>query len=239
MTNKPINIPGRRKVITKNMILESQKHTKSNMEAARWIGVSYNTYRKWAKYYDIFEQHLNQAGFGVKKGWATYKVPVHDIITGKRKPPKRWSHKVLKKRLIEDGYMQEECAVCGYNETNLKTKNVCLAIDFIDGDHQNFLIDNIRFLCANCYLSFNGLFPSSKVFCKQGGKMKYKINDTIVINNVEWSISEYRMGRGREWKYTLSYEDTDGSYTTMSLNERAIDSITLTGQMTILGSKKS
>ena len=69
--------------------------------------------------------------------------------------------------------------------------------------------------------------------------MKYKINDTIVINNVEWLISEYRMGRGREWKYTLSYEDTDGSHTTMSLNERAIDSITLTGQMTILGSKKS
>ena len=166
MINKPLNIPGRRKVITKNMILESQKHTKSNMEAARWIGVSYNTYRKWAKYYDVFDQHLNQIGVGIKKGWATYKVPVHDIITGKRKPPKRWSHKVLKKRLIEDGYMQEECAVCGYNETNLKTKNVCLAIDFIDGDHQNFLIDNIRFLCANCYLSFNGLFPSSKVFCK-------------------------------------------------------------------------
>ena len=69
--------------------------------------------------------------------------------------------------------------------------------------------------------------------------MKYKINDTIVINNTEWTIAEYRMGRGREWKYTLSYEDADGSYTTMSLNERAIDSITLTGQMTILGSKKS
>jgi hypothetical protein len=69
--------------------------------------------------------------------------------------------------------------------------------------------------------------------------MKYKINDTIVINNVEWLISEYRMGRGREYKYTLSYEDTDGSYTTMSLNERAMDGITLIGQMTSLGSKKS
>ena len=166
MTNKPINIPGRRKVITKNMILESQKHTKSNMEAARWMGVSYNTYKKWAKYYDVFEQHLNQEGFGIRKGWATYKVPVHDIITGKRKPPQRWSHKVLKKRLIEDGYFQEECSNCGYNETNLKTDNVCLAIDFIDGNHQNFLIDNIRFLCPNCYLSFNGMFPGSKKFCK-------------------------------------------------------------------------
>ena len=65
--------------------------------------------------------------------------------------------------------------------------------------------------------------------------MRYKINDTIVINNVEWSISEYRMGRGREWKYTLSYEDTDGSYTTMSLNERAMDGLALTRGM--MGSK--
>ena len=58
--------------------------------------------------------------------------------------------------------------------------------------------------------------------------MKYKIDDMISINNKEWRIAEYRMGRGREWKYTLSHEDTDGTYTTMSLNERAIDSITLT-----------
>ena len=64
---KPINIPGRRKVLTKNRILESQKHTKSNMEAARWLEVNYNTYKKWAKYYGVFEQHLNQKGVGIKK----------------------------------------------------------------------------------------------------------------------------------------------------------------------------
>ena len=67
--------------------------------------------------------------------------------------------------------------------------------------------------------------------------MKYKINDTIVINNIEWIIAEYRLGRGREYKYTLSHEETDGSYITMSLNERAMDGVTLTGQMTSLGSK--
>ena len=55
--------------------------------------------------------------------------------------------------------------------------------------------------------------------------MKYKIGDAVSINNTEWVIAEYRMGRGREWKYTLSHEDTDGSFTTMSLNERAIDGI--------------
>jgi len=61
--------------------------------------------------------------------------------------------------------------------------------------------------------------------------MKYKIDDMISINNVEWRIAEFRLGRGREWKYTLSHEDTDGTYTTMSLNERAIDGITLAGGM--------
>ena len=59
--------------------------------------------------------------------------------------------------------------------------------------------------------------------------MKYKINDTVVINNVQWQIAEYRMGRGREWVYTLAHESTDGSYTTMSLNERAMDGLALTG----------
>ena len=59
--------------------------------------------------------------------------------------------------------------------------------------------------------------------------MKYKINDTVVINNVEWLISEHRMRRGREWMYTLSHEDTDGTYVTMSLNERAMDGIKISG----------
>ena len=65
--------------------------------------------------------------------------------------------------------------------------------------------------------------------------MKYNIGDAVSINNTDWVIAEHRMGRGREWKYTLSHEDTDGSYTTMSLNERAMDGLALTGGM--MGSK--
>jgi hypothetical protein len=61
--------------------------------------------------------------------------------------------------------------------------------------------------------------------------MKYKIDEMISINNAEWRVAEYRMGRGREWVYTLSHEDTDGTYTTMRVNERAIDGITLVGGM--------
>ncbi len=57
--------------------------------------------------------------------------------------------------------------------------------------------------------------------------MKYNIGDSISINNTDWTISEHRMGRGREWTYTLSHKDIDGSYINISLNKRALDGITI------------
>ena len=166
MINRPISIPGRRKVITKNMILEAQKHTNSNMAAAKWMNVCYTTYRKWAKYYGVFEQHLNQKGNGVKKGFAVRTVNVEDIVLGKRQPPRRWSQSVVKEELIDKGYWQNECSNCGYNEENMATGKTCLGVDFKDGDSKNWLLDNIRLLCSNCYYSFNAYFQSAKKFCK-------------------------------------------------------------------------
>ena len=162
--NKPIKIPGRRKVITKNMILRAQGETNSNMSAARWMGVSYNTYRKWAKYYGIFEQHLNQSGKGVKKGWASPKIKMEDIFDGKAKP--NYSFSTLKKRLVDEGYFQEECLVCGWNEERITDNKICLTLDFIDGDSDNKSYDNMRLLCSNCYFTNVGNFKNSKQFCK-------------------------------------------------------------------------
>ena len=162
---KPLNIPGRRKVLTKNLILKAQENTNSAAEASRWLSVSYNTYKKWAQYYNIFEQHKNQEGVGIKKGWASYKVSLEEIFNG-RSLPKRYSLSTLKNRLIEEGYALEECSNCGYNEVNMVTGRVCLSLDFIDGNKENKQLDNIRLLCPNCYLSFNGHFPSSGVFYK-------------------------------------------------------------------------
>ena len=166
MINRPLNIPGRRKVITKNMILEAQKHTKSNMAAAKWMNVCYTTYKKWAQYYGVFEQHLNKKGNGIKKGFAVRTVNVEDIVLGKRQPPRRWSQSVVKEELIDKGYWQNECSNCGYNEENMATGKTCLGVDFKDGDSKNWLLDNIRLLCSNCYYSFNAYFPSAKKFCK-------------------------------------------------------------------------
>ena len=63
------------------------------------------------------------------------------------------------------------------------------------------------------------------IITKGSNHMKYPVDTIIMINNREWRIAEYRMGRGREWVYTLANECTDGSYDTMRLNEVAIEKI--------------
>jgi len=55
--------------------------------------------------------------------------------------------------------------------------------------------------------------------------MKYPVDTIVMINNREWKVAEYRMGRGREWIYTLANELIDGSFDTMRLNELAIGKI--------------
>ena len=163
---RPLKLPGRRFVLTKNKILEAQKHTKSNMAAAKWLDVSYNTYKKWAKYYKIFEQHLNQSGIGVKKGWATYKIPIDDIISGKRDVPKNYNLSTFKNRLIDEGYIKAECTSCGWNEGRITDGHIPLRIDFIDDNSKNKSLENMRLLCPNCYYVYNGFFYSSKRFGK-------------------------------------------------------------------------
>jgi len=164
--NRPLHIPGRRLVLTKNMIIRAQENTKSASEASRWLDVSYNTYKKWAKYYNVFEQHLNQSGIGIKKGWGSYKVPIDDIISGKRNMPSNYSLSTFKRRLIDEGYMTEECYVCGWNEERITDNKICLKIDFLDNISENKSLENMRLLCPNCYLSLNGKFSNSKNFCK-------------------------------------------------------------------------
>ena len=160
---KPIRIPGKQIAITKKMIEDSQAVTKSNSAAARWLGVHYLTYRKYAKIYGLWERHLNPEGVGIKKGYGKYRKPLDQLLSKKNRKI-RLGLTYLKNRLIDEGWVQEECSCCGYNEVVLGKDRVILRIDFIDGNRDNHRIDNLRLLCPNCYFSFNGQFPSSGNF---------------------------------------------------------------------------
>ena len=45
----------------------------------------------------------------------------------------------------------ERCSRCGWSERHLKTGQVPLTIDHIDGDVANCRPENLRFLCPNCH----------------------------------------------------------------------------------------
>jgi hypothetical protein len=147
------------------MVQSAIDNTKSQSAAARWIGIAFNTYKQYAKSYGLWEQYKNQAGVGVRKGHGAFKIDFQDILTSKIKTT-YYTKSRMRSRLIEEGYFNEECSICGWNEPRITDQKICLKLDYMDGNSDNKNIDNMRLLCPNCYFSNNGIFQQSKNFCK-------------------------------------------------------------------------
>ena len=140
------------------MILRAMKYTKSNMAAARFLGVSYTHFKIHAKNYKneegktLFDVHLNRQGKGISKHIYKRKdlTPIHDILEG-RVDISNYSPKVIKERLIHETLIQEECTSCGFNERRVVDFKVPLVLSFKDGNKKNWQLENIEPLCYNCY----------------------------------------------------------------------------------------
>ena len=138
------------KPLLESEIKEVQSKARSAMEAARMLGVSYNTYKKYAKRYGIFEDLKNPTGLGIRKGYNVKrgKYSLEDLLKGKY--PEYPVFK-LKSRIILNGYMTEKCNMCGFDERRITDHKVPLVLDFLDGNRKNHVYENLRFLCLNCY----------------------------------------------------------------------------------------
>lgn len=152
--------------LTKDDILRAHRHTLSNKAAARYLGVSYNTYKSFAKTFvddetgkTLFEKHMNQAGKGIKKHLGGYgttaakrsiKAPLMDVLEG-RIDISHYTVDILKARLIQEGFLVEECSCCGFNERRVVDYKVPLVLNFKDKNKKNWKRENLEFLCYNCY----------------------------------------------------------------------------------------
>lgn len=151
-------------------ILYAMQNSTSNLDAARWLKLSYETWKKYASLYihpdtglTCYETHKQTAKLRrayvpkpknrryIRKTWiyngfvaATYA----DIFAGKH--PK-YSLTKLMDRLIHDGHKAEKCDKCGYCTQRAIDLTVPLRCLYIDAE-QGFLggMDNIQFLCYNC-----------------------------------------------------------------------------------------
>lgn len=189
------------KPLTKEMILAAMAKTKSNMAAARYLNVSYQHYKKWAKIYEaneegyktLFDQHKNQSGKGIPKFLrAGGKEPaLLDIIEG-RANASSFTPEKIKYRLITEGYLLEECAQCGMKERRVLDYKMPLLLHFKDGNKKNYRKENIELLCYNHYfLTVGDIFTDKQI---EG------IEDHKPVNQgqVDWELDEYQMKRLEE-----------------------------------------
>ena len=141
--------PFRSKPIPKSRIEWAIRSTLSISAAAKYIGVSYNTFKKYAKMYDLFEDNKNQSGKGITtKGNTGWGVKIQDLFNGKHPNYPHWK---LQERVIRDGYLKQECSNCGYDDYRQSDMRGPYLICFLDGDPKNHELDNLHLLCYCCF----------------------------------------------------------------------------------------
>lgn len=153
------------KPLSKEDILRAMRFTKSNRAAARYLSVSYQHYKPWAKQYKIndgdiealtlFDLHKNQCGKGIPK-----------FLPNRRKEPnvknivetgmgwESFTPDKIKTRIITEGYLVEECHMCGMTERRITDYKIPLLMNFKDGNKYNYLLSNLELLCYNCYFLY-------------------------------------------------------------------------------------
>ena len=148
------NRSGRAIPISRAEIIYAQDNTNSNMEAARFLGVEYTRYRRYAKIYNLFDSHANPRGFGTPKGYGARAsvVKLKDIFANKHPS---YSLVRLKNRMIARRLLVEECAMCQFSERRITDNKSPLLLTFKNGQ-KDFSQDNLQLLCYNCLFLTTG-----------------------------------------------------------------------------------
>jgi hypothetical protein len=143
------------KPILESQIKAAQEKSRSAFEAARTLGISYNTYKKYAKMYGIFEDLKNPYGIGIEraKRIKNKKYHIDDLIAGKHL---KYPLFKFKNKLFDSGYLPKVCSSCGFSEERVTDGKMPMLIDFLDGNLNNRKLENIRALCYNCFFLLVG-----------------------------------------------------------------------------------
>jgi len=115
-------------------------------QASKYIGVSYNTFKKYAKMYDLW---VPVSGKGIPHDSVpVWGLKVKDLLDGQHPNYPHWK---LQEKLIKHGYLIEKCNACGEDRLREKDLKGPVLLDYLDNDPSNRHIDNLRLLCFNCY----------------------------------------------------------------------------------------
>ena len=154
-----------KRMLLESEVLAAQSISKTEAEASRKLGVSFMTYRKYAKMYGLYGRVANAAGKGISKpikNEDSGKYPLNKILEGKFP---NYSTNRLKVRLIRCKRMEEKCNKCNFCERRISDNIMPLLLNYIDGNVKNKKRENLELLCYNCYfLHVNNPFGCRKTF---------------------------------------------------------------------------
>lgn len=155
--------------LTESQIRYAMSMTASNKQAAAFLNLTFNTWKKYAKKFidqesgkSLFELHKGLGADKRKKEITTNKVKnqdrrrfdsgyrekLDDILEGKYP---WYQPRKLRKRLFLSNKIPLICSCCGWTEGRVTDGNVPLLLVFKDGNWRNKLLENITLMCFNCY----------------------------------------------------------------------------------------
>ena len=152
---KPLNIStgemGRPSLnITKKQINYAIQSTQSMKKAADYLNVSYKTFKKYAKIYELWAPLSSNKGIRRNSFSNTFgKYDIGAILSGEYPSPYREEKLMLK--AFREGMIECKCSNCSADYSHWEKKSPPpLVIDFLDANPTNTRIENIRILCFNC-----------------------------------------------------------------------------------------
>lgn len=145
-------------------VREAMANTRSNQEAAKWLGIEIRTWKKYAKMYfdeasgkSLFELHKNISGRGIPKTLANsrWKKTLEELLTeGQPLSVERIAK--FKDMLMKDGRLGFCCKACGYSEKRLTDMKAPLILHFKNNNKTDWRIENLEWICYNCHFILIG-----------------------------------------------------------------------------------
>ena len=187
--------------LTESTIRNAMKHSQSNFQAARYLNVTIETYRKYAKMYvdqetgkTLYELHKNATGKGIKRIRWHHDISIekiNEIVTSDSY--RAIDQQKLKNRLIYEGILRMECYKCQHNEKRVVDYKQPLILSFKDGNKHNWKVENLELLCYNCYFLFVG-----NLFSERQIRTLEDAHAPIVKEEPSWDIDDNFLAHFRD-----------------------------------------
>ena len=190
------------KHLTKTQIETAMRYTKSVRAAARYLGCSYQHLKPYMKALRIddsdpnsptlFESHKNQSGKAIPKFLPNRRREPHVTrIFTEGTGYESFTTEKIRIRGIAEGFLRDECYMCGFSERRVTDYKVPLLMNFKDGSKCNYLLDNLELLCYNCYFLYIGEVLSPDQI------RDVESNQTTKAKSFEWDLDDDQLDNMR------------------------------------------